>query len=69
MNTDGSAQKNISNSELFDNWFWWSPDSTQIYVTSTQGQDPQNLVWSAAIVNVDGSNRITFVFGSNINWK
>jgi hypothetical protein len=69
MNSDGSNQKNISNGEADDNWFWWSPDGTQIYVASALGQDPQNLSWSAAIINVDGSGQKPFALGGNINWR
>jgi TolB protein len=69
MKSDGSGQHNISNSQADDNWFWWSPDNTQIYLSSTLGQDQQNLEWSASIINVDGSGRRPFPFGGNVNWR
>ena len=68
MNRDGSDQRNISNGEGDDNWLTWSPDGTQIYVSSTRGDDPQNLEWSARIINVDGSGQEPFLVGGNINW-
>jgi hypothetical protein len=69
MNSNGSGQMNISNGEADDQWFWWSPGGVEIYVTFTQGQDLQNLQWSAVIINVDGSGKQPFAFGGNINWK
>lgn len=69
MNSDGSGQHNISDSEAVDNWFWWSPDGTQIYLSSTPGEDTQNLEWSASIINIDGSGRKPFLFGGNVNWR
>jgi len=69
MNSDGSGQTNISNSAADDNWFYWSPDNTQIYVSSALGSDPNNLKWSAAIINVDGSGRKPFQFGGDITWR
>jgi hypothetical protein len=63
MNVDGSTLRNLSQN---DYWYCWSPDSTQIFLASTL--DPQNQQLSAAIVNVDGSGRREFTFGSSVNW-
>ncbi len=69
MSADGSNQRGLTSGEANDNWFYWSPDSTQIYVSSALGQDPSNLRWSAAIVNVDGSGSKPATFGGDVNWR
>lgn len=37
INNDGSNPINISNSEAFDGWPWWMPDSKTVLFTSNRG--------------------------------
>lgn len=67
MNADGSGQKNLSNNNENDNWFWWSPDGRQIFLSLTL--DQQNQQWRSALVNIDGSGRKPFIYGSDVNWR
>ena len=69
MNPDGSGQTSLTDSELDDYWYWWSPDSTQIYVSSASNPNGDILQWTAVILNVDGSGATPIQVGWSLSWR